>query len=78
MWHYSLGVFVPIALFAMIVAIVAIGSISKTRERELQAHHELRLREMEHERRLKELEIEKSKIELEKAKTAKGSEAVAT
>ena len=40
------------------------------REKELQAHQELRAREMEHERRLKELEIEKARLELEKTRAA--------
>ncbi|MGH9326954.1 MAG: hypothetical protein ACRD2B_09780 [Terriglobia bacterium] len=77
MWHFNPGFLVPLGAFAMVVAIVAIGSIRKTRERELQAHQELRTREMEHDRRMKELEIEKAKIELEKAKLTKGAETVA-
>ena len=47
----------------MVVAIVAIVFWSKARERELAAHREMRLQEMEHQRRMKELEVE-----LEKAK----------
>jgi hypothetical protein len=41
------------------------------REKELQAHQDLRLREMEHERKMKEMEIEKSKLELDKAREVK-------
>ncbi len=47
-----------IAGTAMIVAIVFIVYWFKGRERELQAHQELRIREMEHQRRMKELELE--------------------
>jgi hypothetical protein len=43
---------------AMVAAIVWIVFAYKARERELQAHQELRIREMEHQRRMKELELE--------------------
>lgn len=45
----------------MIVAIVGIAVWSKTRERELQAHQEMQVREFEHQRRMKELELEIAK-----------------
>jgi hypothetical protein len=57
----------------MVIIIVAIVHFGKMREKELQAHQELRLREMEHERKLKEMEIEKARIELEKARLSKGT-----
>lgn len=47
----------------MIVAIVGIVFWFKAREKELQFHQDLRVREMEHQRKMKELEVE-----LEKAK----------
>jgi hypothetical protein len=62
---------IPLGAFAMVVLLVAIGSIKKMRERELEAHQQLRSQEMEHERKLKEMEIEKAKLELEKARTTK-------
>ena len=62
---------VPLGLFAMIVLIVAISSMKKMREKELEAHQQLRTQEMEHERRMKELDIEKAKIELEKERATK-------
>ncbi len=65
------GLAVPIAVFVMVVLIVAINCLKTMRTRELQAHQELRMREMEHERKMKELEIEKAKIELEKARLPK-------
>ena len=66
--HWGAGELVPLGAFAMAVIIVAIGNFRKMRERELQAHQELRQREMEQERRLKELEIERLKLEVEKTK----------
>jgi hypothetical protein len=50
-------------LWVMIIAVVAIGSWFKFREKELRTQQELRTREMEHLQKMKELEIE-----LEKAK----------
>jgi hypothetical protein len=65
------GTIIPLGAFLMVIFIIAITSMRKMRERELQAHQELRIREMEHERKLKEMEIEKAKLELERAKAAK-------
>jgi hypothetical protein len=62
---------IPLGGMVMAIFIVAIVSMRKMRERELQAHQELRIREMEHERRLKEMEIEKVRLELEKARVGK-------
>jgi len=53
---------------AMVVAIVGIVFWFKGRERELQVHQEMQIRQMEHDRRMKELELERAKIELEKSK----------
>ena len=58
-------------LWVMIIAVVAIGSWFKFREKELRSHEELRTKEMEHLQKMKELEIE-----LEKAK-ARGSTGLA-
>ena len=62
---------VTLGLFAMIVLIVAIDSMRKMREKELEAHQQLRTQEMEHERKMKELDLEKAKLELEKARSTK-------
>lgn len=62
---------VPLGVFAMVVMIVAIASMRKMREKELEAHHQLRTQEMEHERRMKELDLEKAKLEVEKARATK-------
>jgi hypothetical protein len=45
----------------MIVAIVGIVYWFKAREKELQFHQDLRIREMEHQRKLKELDVELEK-----------------
>ena len=68
MFDMNPGIMIPLGAFLMVVIIVAVGNYRKMREKELQAHQELRSREMEHERKLKEMEIEKAKIDLEKAK----------
>jgi len=70
MWDMNPGVMVPLGAFLMVIIIVAVINFRKMRDKELQAHQELRLREMEHERRLKEMEIEKAKLEIEKAKVS--------
>jgi len=62
---------IPLGAFATAVIIVAIANMRKMRERELMAHQEMRLKEMEHERKLKEMEIEKAKLELEKSKAGR-------
>ncbi|MGH9404884.1 MAG: hypothetical protein ACRD3D_03490 [Terriglobia bacterium] len=62
------GILVPLGAFLMVVIIVAIKGVQSMRQRELQAHQELRAREMDHERRLKELEIEKARLDLEMAR----------
>jgi hypothetical protein len=55
-------------LWVMIIAVVAIGSWFKFREKELRSHEELRTKEMAHLQKMKELEIE-----LEKARAAQST-----
>ena len=62
---------IPLGAFVMVVLIVAITSMKKMRERELEAHQVLRTQEMEHERKLKEMELEKARLELEKARVTR-------
>ena len=64
----TVGIFpflIPIAgvIFGtlMIVAIVGIVHWSKTRDKELQYHQDLRIREMEHQLKMKGLEVELEK-----------------
>ncbi len=54
---------IPIAGMLMVIGIVAIVFWYKAREKELQYHQDMRLKEMEHQRKMKEIELE-----LEKAK----------
>lgn len=68
MFDANPGILVPLGAFVMVIIIVAIQAVRRMRERELAAHQELRVREMEHERRLKELDVEKARLELEKVR----------
>ncbi|HXW14557.1 MAG TPA: hypothetical protein VEN79_08610 [Terriglobia bacterium] len=56
---------IPIVLFIcitlMVIAIVGIVQWSKARDKELQYHQDLRVREMEHQLKMKQLEIELEK-----------------
>jgi hypothetical protein len=63
---------VPIAGMVMVVFIVGIVFWYKAREKELQYHQDMRIREMEHQRKMKELELE-----LEKVKVRQGPEKAA-
>ena len=58
----QLAFLIPIAGMAMVVAIVGIIFWFKARQKELEFHQEMRLREMEHQRRFKELEVEMEKL----------------
>ena len=68
---HFIGMLIPIVAILMPVLIVGIVFWYKARDRELQAHQEMQVRQMEHERRMKEIEIEKAKIELEKTRVSK-------
>jgi hypothetical protein len=50
-----------VASMLMVVAIVGIVYWFRAREKELQYHQDLRIREMEHQRKMKELEVELEK-----------------
>jgi len=52
---------VPLGAFALAAIIVAVTTWGKTRQKEIQMQHDMRLQQMEHERKMKELEIEKLK-----------------
>lgn len=56
-------------MWVMIIAVVAIGSWYKFREKELRSHEDLRIKEMEHLQKMKELEIE---LERAKCRNAEG------
>lgn len=53
---------IPIAGMAMVVAIVGIVFWFKARQKELEFHQDLRIREMEQQRRMKELDVEMEKL----------------
>jgi sensor domain CHASE-containing protein len=53
---------IPLGVFAMVAIIVSVNAWAKTRQREIQMEHDLRLQQMEHERKMKELELEKLKL----------------
>ena len=58
---FSVPVVAIISGCVMIIGVVGITFWFKGRERELNAHQELRVREMEHQRKMKELELEIAK-----------------
>ena len=53
---------IPLAVFAMVVLIVAITHLVKIREKEMEVHQKLHIEEMEHQRRMRELELELERI----------------
>jgi hypothetical protein len=53
---------IPLGVFAMVVLIVAITSLVKIRDRELDVHQKLHLEEMEHQRKMRELELELERV----------------
>ena len=58
---------IPIAGMVMVLLIVGIVFWHKGREKELQVHQEMRIREMEHQRKMKELELEVEKLKARQA-----------
>ena len=47
---------VSLGAFITVIAVVVVESFKRLREKELEAHRELRIRELEHQQRMKELE----------------------
>ncbi len=56
------GVFVPLAVFAVVVLIVAITSMTKLRDKEMEVHQRLHMEELEHQRKTKELTLELERV----------------
>lgn len=71
-WMPVFPFLIPIAGMVMVLAIVGIVFWYKAREKELQYHQDLRIREMEHQKKMKELELE-----LEKTRSRQSSERAA-
>lgn len=53
---------IPLAVFAMVVLIVAITKMAKIRDREIEVHQRLHLEQLEHQRKMKELELELERV----------------
>jgi hypothetical protein len=66
-WFPFLALLIPIAAILMPLGIVGIVFWYKARDKELQFHQDLRIRDMEHQKKMKELELE---IEKTKARQA--------
>lgn len=56
------GAFVPLAVFAVVVLIVAITSVTKLRDKEMEVHQRLYTEELEHQRKMKELSLELEQV----------------
>lgn len=56
------GAFVPVAVFAVVVLIVAITSVTKLRDKEMEVHQRLYTEELEHQRKMKELSLELEQV----------------
>ena len=57
-----LPLLIPFAGMLTLIVVVGIVFWYKGREKELQFHQDLRLKEMEHQRRMKEIELEIEKV----------------
>jgi hypothetical protein len=55
-------IIIPLAVFAMVVIIVAIVQLVKIRDLEMETQQRLRLEEMEHQRKMRELDLEFKKV----------------
>ena len=53
---------IPLAVFAMVVVIVAITHLAGIRDKELEVHERLHMDELEHQRKMQELESELQRI----------------
>ena len=53
---------IPLAAFAMTALIVAIITLAKIRDKEMDVHQKLHTEELDHQRRMKELDLELAKV----------------
>ena len=74
------GALVPLAFFALVVLIVAITTLTKLHDKEMQVHQSLHLEELEHNRRMKEAGIREARQNLSAliAEVRKGHEVTIT
>lgn len=52
---------IPLGAFVVLVLLMALESMKRMRENELDAYRDLRIREMDHARRMRELEVEQAR-----------------
>jgi len=55
-------VIIPLAIFAMVVLIVAITQLVKIRDLEMDVHQRLYQEELEHQRKMRELDLELERL----------------
>jgi hypothetical protein len=53
---------IPLAVFGMVVLILAITRVDKIRSLEMEVHQRLHAQEMEHQRKMQELELKLQRI----------------
>ena len=56
------GVLVPLSVFSLVVLIVAITSMAKLRDKEVEIHQRLYAEELEHQGKMKELALELERV----------------
>ena len=55
-------VIIPLAVFAMVVLIVAITQLVKIRDKEMDVQQQLHQEELEHQRKMRELDLELQRV----------------
>ncbi len=55
-------VFIPLAVFALVVLIVAVTSFAKIHDKEVEVHWKSHLEEVEHQRKMKQLDLELEQV----------------
>jgi len=53
---------IPLAVFAMVVLIVAIANVTNLRNREIEVHQQVHAQEMEHRTKMRVLDLELQRI----------------
>lgn len=56
------GALIPLAVFAMVILIVGITTMTKLRDKEMEVQQSLHLEELEHRRKMQELEKELERV----------------